>query len=69
MQARLEVRRFLIAIVFAVTAAFVIGAGLGYTMKGATVVAGPVRVVVVGTQPTMQPGADACIWVGKHKGC
>jgi len=68
-QARLEVRRFLIVIVLAVTAALVLGTGLGYTLKGATVAAAPTRVLVVAAQPTLEPGADACIWVGKHKGC
>lgn len=72
MPAKLEVRRFpmaLIAIVFAVTAALVLGAGLGYTLKGATVATGAPRVVVVGVQSTLQPGADACIRVDNHKGC
>ncbi len=70
MQARLEVRRFpmaLIAIVFAVTAALVLGAALGYTLKGANVAAGPARFVVV--QPTSEAGADACLRVDSHKGC
>jgi hypothetical protein len=72
MQARLEVRRFpmvLIAIVVAVAAALMLGAALGYMLKGASVAAGPARVAVVGTQPTLQPGADACIRVDNHKAC
>jgi hypothetical protein len=70
MQARLEVRRFpmaLIAIVVAVAAALMLGAGLGYTLKGATVTAGPARFVVV--QPASEPGAAACLRINNHKAC
>ncbi|HVS48119.1 MAG TPA: hypothetical protein VHJ99_04365 [Candidatus Dormibacteraeota bacterium] len=59
----------LIAIVVAIAAALMLGAGLGYTLKGATVVSGPARVVVVGNQSSSQPGADACIRVDNHKAC
>lgn len=72
MQARLEIRRFpmaLIAIVVAVAAALMLGAGLGYTLKGANVATGPARVVVIGNQPTSPLGADACVRLDNHKGC
>jgi hypothetical protein len=70
MQARLEIRRSpfaLIVIVFVITAALVLGAAMGYALKGATLVGGPARIVVV--QPTSDPGTDACLRINNHKAC
>jgi hypothetical protein len=62
MQAKLKVRKFLTAIVLAVTAALVLGTGLAYTMKGPAAVAASKHATdnstlfATGLAPTAVPG-------------
>jgi len=68
MQARLELTRFpsiLVAIVFALAAALVLGGAVGYVLKPASSTSGGVIVV-----PYSQVGAgDHCVFVDKQKEC
>jgi hypothetical protein len=70
MQATLQVRRFpakLVAIVFGVSVALLLGLGLGYTLKTTSVITSPARVIVVGADSSS--AQDQCVWTGKHKDC
>lgn len=59
MQAQLAMTRFAVALL----AAVLLGAALGYTLKPATIVAGPNRPVVI------QATDYSCEFVDKHKAC
>lgn len=71
---KLEVRRFLIAIVLAVTAALVLGAGLAYIIKGSTVVAASKHagdnstLFATGLAPTAVPGGHRALLAIDVKG-
>jgi hypothetical protein len=71
MQARIETRRLpsaVVTLVFAILMALVIGVALGYAIKPAAVVSGPVHTIVV---PIAQqnPTESNCLFVDKHKAC
>jgi Na+(H+)/acetate symporter ActP len=72
MQARLEINRFpsiLVAIVFAVAAALVLGGALGYVLKPASTISGPARVIVLSDSQVGNAHANDCVWSGKQKDC
>ena len=74
MQARLQLYRFptlLFSVIFALAAAVVLGATLGYVLKPATLVPGRTQVLVIHELPyqDLNPRADACIWFDGHKQC
>lgn len=72
MQARLSITRFpsfLVALVFALAAALILGGVLGYTLKPAVTLPGRTQVVVVHAGATDPAAADNCIWSDHHKGC
>jgi hypothetical protein len=68
MQARLAINSFpsiLVAIVFALVAAVVIGGALGYALKPTSNISGATKVLVVSN-----PGAsEQCVFVDKQKEC
>jgi hypothetical protein len=68
MQARLTINRFpsiLVAIVFALAAALVLGGALGYVLKPVSTISGATKVLVV-TNPGV---SDRCVFVDKQKEC
>jgi hypothetical protein len=70
MQASFEMRRFpvtLVAIVFGIAVALLLGLGIGYTLKPTSVITGPATVVAAGADSSS--AQDQCIWVAKHKEC
>lgn len=76
MQARLEIRRLpstLFAIVLALCAATLLGAGLGYTLRPAVTVSGPttthVLVVPAGQPDSSNPRYNVCDIINRSKGC
>jgi hypothetical protein len=68
MQARLTINRFpsiLVAIVFGLAAALILGGALGYVLKPAATISGAIKVLVVSN-----PGAnEPCVFVDKQKAC
>jgi hypothetical protein len=71
MQARLSFIRFpsfLVATVFALLAALILGGALGYTLKPTVLVPGRTQVLIVHGQDA--PGAnDPCVWIDHQKAC
>jgi ABC-type transporter Mla subunit MlaD len=69
MEARLETRRNpVIALVFALAVALLLGAIIGYLVKPVSTVAGPAGFTVV-TTTQAAASANTCDFVGGHKGC
>jgi hypothetical protein len=69
MEARLNARRSpAIALVFALAVTLLLGATIGYFLKPASIVAGPIRFIAV-TTTQASPNADACVFIRGHKGC
>lgn len=73
MQARLESNRFpsaLVAILFALAVALLLGGTLGYMLKPATVVSGPAHVIVAPASQSSGASTDApCVFIDHHKAC
>jgi len=70
MQASLEIRRFSVGrilVAFGVAVALVLGLQLGYALRATTVVSGPSKVVVVGSQPLADD--NSCVFIDQHKNC
>jgi hypothetical protein len=64
MQARLEFRKFptfLVALLFALAAALVVGGALGYALRSPIAVQAPARVVIVHDGGDMSPNANVCL--------
>jgi hypothetical protein len=71
MLATRDVRRFpsvLLAIIFALASALILGGVLGYTLKPAVHVPGPTQVLMVREPADTSTGAT-CIWLSGHKHC
>ena len=71
MQARLSFIRFpsfLVATVFALVAALILGGALGYTLKPAVSVPGRTQVLILHEQDTYGT-ADPCVWINHQKAC
>lgn len=71
MQARLSLIRvpsFLVAVVFTLAAALILGGVVGYTMKPPTVIPGRTQVIVLHDAGGAS-AADPCIWVNHKKAC
>lgn len=71
MQARLSFIRFppFVTLVFALVATLILGGVIGYTLTLPATIAGRTPVIVV-HEPSVNPSADACVWVTPgHKGC
>jgi hypothetical protein len=71
MQARLEIRRFpmaLVAFVVALAAALLLGGSLGYVLKPTTTVSGPSRTIVItsGQLGAASDNAYACDVINRH---
>jgi hypothetical protein len=73
MQARLTINRLpsiLVAIVFALVAALLLGGALGYALKPVSTAAGPARVIVIPSTNLGNPAMDErCVFVDKQKQC
>ncbi len=71
MQARLSFIRFpssLVATVFALLAALILGGALGYTLKPTVLVPGRTQVLILHEQNTSGT-AEPCVWINNQKEC
>jgi hypothetical protein len=71
MQARLSFIRFpsfLVATVFALLAALILGGVLGYTLKPTVLLPGRTQVVILHEQNTSGT-AEPCLWIDHQKTC
>jgi hypothetical protein len=73
MQTRIAINRFpstLVAIIFALAAALVLGGALGYALKPASMITSPARVIVLPATGLGNPTVDdRCVWADKQKQC